>query len=307
MGSGGAKKTNEYARQQQEAAQRIGTLGEDWAKETHGAGRGDIDWARGELKGLYSGLGAGSAGGGGGGADIPEMAWESSVEPFYRGIMQSESGIYTPAQLAAMESAGSRPITSAYEGLARNLETERAGRGLGYGGATSGLMRDKAYALGEMGKQTMADIADKVASSRMAGAEGLTPVESEKRAFQLSERDKRRARAAASAGRAAAGAEADLATKRSLINQILGLEGDKDLAYMDRSLAAVGAGTQAVNARRDETPLWQKTLASLPGAAMSAAAGAFTGGLGPIAGKVASKVIPMKTKKLWKRYPTLGE
>lgn len=291
MGSGGAKKTNEMLGEETRRAQGLQDIAAQRSADIYGAGRGDIDWARGELKGLYSGLGAdGGGGGGGGGVGFDPMEWESKAEPFYGGIMESATGIYTPEQLAAMESAGSDASTAAYEGIARDLASERAGRGLGYGAGTSGIMRDNAYNIGRMAVQNKADIADKIASSRMAGAEGLTPIESEKRAFKISERDKRRAAASANASRAAAAGEADLATKRSLINQILGLEGDKDLAYMDRQLAGMGRSQSSITSRVDETPMWQKLGADLLKGGAAAAAGAFTGGAAPSAMGALKKV-----------------
>ncbi len=297
MGSGGAKKTNKMLAEETRRAQELQDVAGGRSAEIYGAGRGDIDWGRKALMDMYSGMGETGAGGeGGGGPAFNPMEWESTVEPFYRGVMQSEHGIYTPEQIATMQSAGARPIQSAFEGLSRRLASERAGRGLGYGSGTSALMRDQAYAMGEMGKQSASDIAKMVAESRMGGAAGLTPVESEKRAFKVSERDKALAAARARAAAGKAGAETEFGQRRALIHDILGLEGDRDLAYMDRQLAGQAGGRESIGMRVDETPMWQKLGGELLKGGAGAALGAFTGGLAPMAmgalgglGKAAAK------------------
>lgn len=289
MGSGGAKTTNKMLAEQTQRANQIGDTAGDRSETIWNAGRGDIDWGRGELKGMYDELesGGGYGGGGGGGGYAPgkfdAQTFSSTSLPFYQNLMNN--GGYSEADQANELSYASGPISGLFEGLKRNLQSQSAGRGLpSYSGGLDRLARSQAYETGNMAKGVAAGLADRILQSKLAGASGTTGVESEQRGFNVSERDKKlafdqaeRARQQAANARGRASAEQSFNDRRSLINQILGLEGDKDLAYMDRQLGAGGLATGTVNSRQDETPLWQKSLASVAPSMASAAVGAFTG------------------------------
>lgn len=287
MGSGGAKKTNALLEEQQRAAQGLSGLTKGWAEESHGAGRGDIDWARNQYRSLYEGLGEGGGGGGGGGF-TPATFGDATAE-FWKNLM--EKGAYDERERGAMESAATAPIRGMADMVRQGLETTARGAGTG-GGYTSGLgklLQDQAYQASEASKGAFANIAQLQAAAKERGATGLEDIETKRRAFEAAER----ARQASHAGGVAAGQARTLAEKEGLISRMLALEGDKDLAYIDRSLAGVGAGTQAAGARRDETPMWQKMAGSLLQGGASAALGAFLPPAGIAkAAKVAKKVIP---------------
>lgn len=254
--------------QQTANANAIGNTAGTRSQQIYDAGRGDVDFARTGFRGLYDELMAGG-GDGGGGYSYSPAAFESEALPFYLQLMRE--GGYDERTRGAMESSATAPISGMFQALKRNLETARAGRGLGYGGGSSALAKDQAYSASEANKRAFGDIQKMVLESKLAGAGGVTGIESEKRAFEAAERA--RAAAAASAGGARAGEIED--RKRRLLYDILGLEGDRDLAYMDRQLGAGGLGLNTINSRVDETPLWQKSLAAVAPAAASSAVGAF--------------------------------
>lgn len=277
MGNKSAKKTNELLGQQTRRTQDIQDIAGQRSGEIYGAGRGDIDWARGNLRGMWDELGAGGGGGGGGGPAFEAMKFDSSTLPFYLKMMNE--GGYSEADKANILSYATGPITGMFEGLKRNIESMAAGRGVpAYGSGMSRLARDQAYQGSELAKGVAGDLAEKILASRFQGASGATGVESEKRAFEVSERDKKLAAARARAAAASSGANADYAHRMGIINAMLGLEGDKDLAYMDRQLGAGGQAFAGIGSRVDETPLWQKGLFSALPAAVGAGVGAFTGG-----------------------------
>jgi hypothetical protein len=277
MGNKSAKKTNQMLEEQTRRTQDIQDIAGQRSGEIYGAGRGDIDWARGNLKSMYDALGAGGGDGGGGGPAFEAMEFNSSTLPFYLQMMNE--GGYSEADKANILSYATGPITGMFEGLRRNLQSMASGRGIpAYGSGLSRLARDQAYAGGEMAKGVAADLAEKILASRFQGASGATGIESEKRAFEVSERDKKLADARARAAAASAGANADYAHRMGIINAMLGLEGDKDLAYMDRQLGAGGQAFGGISSRVDETPLWQKALVSAVPSAIGAGIGAISGG-----------------------------
>lgn len=275
MGSKSQKTTNKMLSDQGTRFSNIGDVAGDRSAEIYGAGRGDTDFARQGFKDLYSSLGAEGEGGGGGGGGYTPAGFESSALPFYQKMMNE--GGYSEADKSNILSYASGPISGMFEGLKRNLGTMSAGRGIGYGSGFGRLARDQAYAGSDMAKGVAGDLAEKILASRFSGASGTTGIESEKRAFEAQER----ARAEASAARGRAGADDVYGQKRQLLYDMLGLEGDKDLSYMDRQLGAEGARANTINSRVDETPLWQRAAASILPSAASSAVGAFTGNYAP--------------------------
>ncbi len=272
MGSGGAKKTNQMLAEETAASRRQQETAAQRSADIYGASRGDIDWGREQLKGLYTGLGQSSGGGGGGGGYTPAKFGDETMD-FYRKMMTQ--GQYSPEDIGMLESRADAPIRGIADMISRRLQSQAAGSGGGYASGLGSLFADQSHAASEAAKGAMADALSANAASRFQGAAGLEDIETKRRAFEAQER----ARRAAAAARASSGADADLATKRSLINQILGLEGDKDLAYMDRELAGRGQSIGSVTSRVDETPMWQKMGADLLKTGAGAAAGAFSGGL----------------------------
>lgn len=280
-------------------AQQLQDVAGGRSAEIYGAGRGDIDWGREQLKSMYAGLGAGDGGGGdGGGPGFEKLPWESEVLPWALKLMRE--GAYDETTRGAMESAATAPITGMADMLRRGLQTSAAGAGGGtYGRGLEDLFRDRSYAASEASKGAFGDIAKLVAQSKLQGAELAAPIESEKRAFGVSERDKALANARARAGAGRARADEEFGQRRALIHDILGLEGDRDLAYMDRQLGGQAGGRESIGMRRDETPMWQKMGADLLKSGAGAALGAFTGGIGPAVAGIAGSA--------FKRKPTEGE
>jgi len=279
MGSGSSKTTNKMLAQQGQNFGNIANTAGDRSQQIYDAGRGDIDFARENFKSMYSGLGEG---GGGGGISYNPVAFDSSSLPFYQKMMNE--GGYSEADKANILSYATGPITGMFEGLKRNLQTMSAGRGLGYGSGLSRLGRDQAYAGSEMAKGVAGDLAEKVLASRFQGAAGTTGVESEKRAFEAAERDRQQAAARANAARG----NDVYNQQRQLLYDILGLESDKDLQYMDRQLGAESGRMGTITGRVDETPLWQKSAAQMLPAAAGAAVSAFmpTSLIGKAAGQI---------------------
>jgi hypothetical protein len=110
-------------------------------------------------------------------------------------------------------------------------------------------------------------------TNRFTGAGGVTGIESEKRAFEASERG----RAASAAASRSSAADADRAFQLSVLGRMQGLM-PEDLPYIDRELASQAGARSSITSRADETPLWQRSLASIVPSAVSAGVGAFTGG-----------------------------
>lgn len=247
MGGGGKKVDPTFQARQAESARR--------SQEIYNANRGDVNWGRGELMNLYKGLGEGEGGGGGvgGGGGYTPAAFSDETTDFWRKLMSQ--GAYDELTRGAMESSATAPIRGMADMVRRGIQTAATGAGTG-GGYASGLgqlFQDQAYAASEANKSAFANIQRMVAESKLQGAQGLEDIETKRRAFEAAER----ARRFAGAGRARSAAEADLATKRSLINQILGLDADnRDVTYQAQALgsaanqpadhstrnAAIGAG-----------------------------------------------------------------
>jgi hypothetical protein len=69
-------------------------------------------------------------------------------------------------------------------------------------------------------------------------------------------------------------------TQDYILRQMQGLMGDNGLQYSQLSGNAYGPmATADITGRKDETPLWQKSLGAILPSAASAAMGAFTGGM----------------------------
>jgi hypothetical protein len=233
MGSSAADKASKTATQN-----KLGNISDtagNRSETIYNAGRGDVDFARTGYKDLYNSLGE-DGGGGGGGYNYTPASFESSSLPFYQKLMNE--GGYDETTRGAMESSASAPVRAIFEGLGRNLNTMSAGRGLGVGSGLSRLAREGAYSASEANKSAFGDIQKMVLDSKMAGAGGVTGLESEKRSFEESERS-RAAAAAASRNRAA---DDDYNKKRQLLADILGIEGDRDISYQGNQIGATMGG-----------------------------------------------------------------
>ncbi len=269
MGSGGAKKTNQMLAEQTQRANQLSDVAGGRSAEIYNSGRGDIDWGRTALKDMYTSLGSEGLGGGGGGGGYTPAAFTDETTDFWRKLMGE--GAYSPTERGAMESAATAPIQGMADMVKRGIESQARGSGVGYASGLGRLLQDRSYAASEANKSAFANIAQLVAQSKLQGATGLEDIETKRRAFEAAERARRQA----AAGRASASAAQLFGEKRSLIHDILGLEGDKDLAYMDRQLAGGNQALGGINSRRDETPMWQKGLASILPSAAAAGVSAF--------------------------------
>lgn len=286
MGNKSAKTTNRLLGQQTGRANQIADVAGGRSQEQYDLLHGNQGRISSALWDLYGAAGSDEGEGGGGGGYTPAnfgdlLGYESTALPFYQRMMKE--GAFDERERGAIESSATAPISGIYEGILRNLNSRAAGRGLGTN--TGNLLRDQAYAASEASKGAFADIAKMVAESKFRGAGGVTGIEGEvmglkereterKRAFDAAER----ARAASAAGAGARAAAASRSEQRSILDQILGITGDRDLSYMDRQLGGTGLGMSGITSRVDETPYWQKVAGSVIPAAAGAAVGAFTGG-----------------------------
>jgi len=277
MGSGGAKKTNQLLQNQ---TNTVNTLEREIGNRSQQAysQQGDL---RNELlnnyRGLYSSVGSDSGGGGGGGGGgYTPVEWSSSSMPFYTEAMNT--GLYDDTRRGLAESYATGPITGMYDSLMRTIAQQRAGQGLtSYGGGTERLARDRGYAMTNAALGAKLGINKEIDENRFRGAGGVTGLESEKRAFESSERSRAASAAASAASRAASSASADRAYQMAILGRMEGLM-PEDLPYIDRQLAANQLATGTITSRVNETPLWQRTLASVVPAAAGSVVGAFTGG-----------------------------
>lgn len=262
MGSGGAKTTNKMLEAQNQRSRGLQDTATNWANEAHSANRGDIDWARSQYMNLYNNVSKGGVGGGG----SPGPAWEDP-----RGTATildfMNTGGYSDTDKGNILSYASAPITAMGEELARGLNTQARGSGIGYASGLGRLYRDKAYAGSEIAKGVAGDLAEKILANKYKAALDINQIDAQKRAFLQSR---------AGAGRAAG--ERQLSDQERLISKILGLDNGRDLEYYDRALASGGQVYGGIKSREDETPLWQKAVGSILPAAASAAVGAFSPG-----------------------------
>ncbi len=262
MGSSGASTTNKMLGEETKRAQDIGDTAGSRSEEIYKAGRGDTDFARTGFHSMYDSL-LGGGYGGSGGVSLP--GFDSSSLPFYMNLMNN--GGYSEADRSNILSYATGPISGLFEGLKRSLETTARGGGAGYGAGLSKLAREQSYGTSEAAKGVAADLADRILASKLQGAAGVTDIESAKRAYEAQR---------ASASRS--GQEEYYNRQRQLLYDILGIEGNKDLSYMDRQLGAEGLATGSITGRADETPSWMKMTSSLLPSAVNAAVGAFSGG-----------------------------
>src|SRR5574343_275633 len=254
MGNGGAKKTNALLENQRGIQN---TYGSDMG--ARGASEYDFfNQSRQNLWDRYSAL-AGEApeltGGYGGTADCYGPASD-----FYRSMM--ETGGMNDQQKAEFEAVSNAPLTGIMESLKNDMIRKNNATG-GYAGFNSQLAR-QARAAGQQGQQvamaSRSGLLDMINRNKFAGASGLES------SFHKG-----------SPG--SAGSRGGVGSQDYYLNKLEGLmEGTKDLPYSQMQGNAYNNAYQGVTNRRDETPLWQRSLASIGPSAISGGIGAFTGG-----------------------------
>jgi hypothetical protein len=286
MGSGGAKTTNRMLGEQNQKTGALQDLATGWSKEAHAGQQGDIGWARNSLMDMYNGIGAGGEGGGGGGGGPAFPGWEKLnwEDPRSFATLKNfmDTGGYSDADKGNILSYGTAPISGMADMLKRGMGSAARGSGVGYASGLGNLYKDQAYQASEAAKGIIGGLMSQINANKFRGAEDITGIDTEKRAFGVSERDKAyaaakeaRAAALARAGAGRAAAENSFNQKRSLIHDILGLEDNKDLEYFDRALGAGGQVYAGINSRQNETPLWQRSLGAILPSAAAAGMGAF--------------------------------
>jgi hypothetical protein len=278
MGNGGAKKTNQMLGQQTAAnnalASNMGGKGEaEYAQRT-----GLRDEVLGEYRKRLNGEGEFGGGGGGGGyAFTPGTARMNEGMGTAREFMNT--GGWTPEQISNERSWSTAPISGLYEGLKNQLNRRAVGSGVGYSGGMGRLARDSAYQMGDQANRTSMGINENIRSNRLAGMGAVGGFDSEFMNREDALRREANSNAASQAASRSSAANNDQAWDMRYLQGMEGLIGN-DLPYWDRQQGAINSGTQSVGMRQDETPLWQKSLASLGPSALSAGIGAFSGGGG---------------------------
>jgi len=235
------------------ADQYAGTMG-NRGTEAYNQANDIRNWELGQYKDLYGNTLNGGGGGGGGGYNT------SDLMDFWQNLMTT--GGYGDTEKGLVQSAAAAPIQGMYEGVARDLGSRMAGAGMpSYSSGIGSLLRDQAYAGSEASKKAMSDMIDKIIANKETGAGHVQDL---------------RATAAANA---MANSRYNDQLQLEYLSRIQGLM-PSDLPYNSAQLGGLGQATGTITGRQDETPLWQKSLASVFPSAASAAIGAFTGGFG---------------------------
>lgn len=260
MGNGGAKQTNQMLSNQRDIQnQYASSMGDRSAAEYQRRNeQGDYLWNQ-----FANRLGNAPTltGGHAGTAD-----WYGPAANFYRNMM--ESGGMTPEQQQGYRSWTTAPIAGFYQGLRSNLDkTNNAIGGFaGYNSQAAKMSRDAARQGFLTAQESESGLQDMLNRNKFAGASGLE-----------SSFHKGTPGSAGSAG--------GVGSQDYYLRQMMDLRNsNEDLPYAQLQGNAINQGYQGATNRRDETPLWQRSLASMIPSAAGAAVGAFM----PSGGRVKS-------------------
>lgn len=271
MGNGGASKTNKMLESQTKLANQAGSEFGDRSRQDYGNKDSLRNKIIGEYWNLYSG--GGDDGGGGGGGDPTANVRMNEGMDTAREFMNT--GGYTPQQKAEYLAYTGAVVPSFYQGLKGQMARANAATGgySGYNTQSRALARDSARQGFLSNLEAKSGLESDIRNRRFEGMGAVGGFDTE----YMNRLDRARAEASANA-RAGAGRQDDY------LRALTGLMGSyDDIPYGQMQLSGYGQGSQNVQARRDETPMWQKMGADLLKTAAGAAMGGLTGGMGNIA------------------------
>lgn len=261
MGSGGAKKTNQLLEQQRGMVnQQSNVMGN--RSENEYAGRSGLrDKINEELwnrMGSAPELSGGSAGRAAGWAGQPY----EEIYGKYKNL--SETGGWTDAEKNRALAVGTAPIAGMYQGMQNKLQRANNATGgfAGYGSQQRAMGRDTAREGGLMANTVNMGIEADQRNRRETGMGGM---------LSTTNSGWREAQAGS------AGSAGGVGTQDYYLRQLMGQQGQyEDLPYAQLQQNGLNQGTNIINSRQNETPMWQKALLQTLPSAASSAIGAFS-------------------------------
>lgn len=159
------------------------------------ANYGDYTDIMNQYRSIASGTGSAAGGGGGGDYSYGAESWEPNLiqynDPFksYTGYEEfSNTGGYSPQDIANMRARGVSPIRAAYANAQREVARQRSLQG-GYSPNAIALQARMAREQGQLGADTLTNVEAGLAEARnkgrLAGLEGMTDVEKQRLAGDL--------------------------------------------------------------------------------------------------------------------------
>jgi len=165
-------------------------MGQNYARGAE-ANYGDYTDIMNQYRGIASGAGGAGGGGGGGGASTWGPSMISYKDPFksYTGFEEfSNTGGYSPTDVANMRARGVSPIRAAYANAEREVGRQRSLQG-GYSPNAFALQGRMAREQGQLGADAVqnveAGLAEARNTGRLKGLEGMSDIEKQRLAADL--------------------------------------------------------------------------------------------------------------------------